>query len=142
MSSEAKRRIRIQTDIQAPVSRVWRHWTDPTHVRRWNSAMEGWHTPYAESDLSVGGRFNYRMETVDGSIGFDYAGVYDAIRPETRIELTLDDGRKVSVDFSGNDERTHIDQEFEAENENPEDMQRAGWQNILDNFKTYTESTS
>jgi len=120
MSIENNRRIKIESDINAPISRVWRFWTDPTHVRRWNSAMEGWHTPRAESDLSVGGSFNYRMETVDGSMGFDYSGVYDEIIPETRIALTLDDGRKVFVDFSGSGDSTHVDQEFEAENENPD----------------------
>lgn len=104
--------------------------------------MEGWHTPRAENDLSVGGRFNYRMETLDGSIGFDYSGTYDEIIPETRIVLTLDDGRKVSVDFSGNDEKTRVDEEFEAENENPDEMQRQGWQSILNNFKNYAESNS
>lgn len=142
MSTENKRRIKIETDIQAPVSKVWRFWTDPAHVRRWNSAMEGWHTPRAESDLSTGGRFNYRMEAVDGSMGFDYAGVYNEIIPETRIVLTLDDGRTVSVDFSGDGSVTHMEEEFEAENENPDEMQRQGWQNILDNFKKYTESDS
>jgi uncharacterized protein YndB with AHSA1/START domain len=134
--------ISIETDVQAPVSKVWRFWTDPTHITRWNTAMDDWHSPSAENDLREGGRFSVRMEAKDGSMGFDFGGTYDEVIQETRIACTMDDGRKVSVDFSSDGAATHILEEFEPENENPRDMQQQGWQNILNNFKNYAESAS
>jgi uncharacterized protein YndB with AHSA1/START domain len=136
----AKEKITIKTSIQAPVEKVWECWTDPKHIIQWNSASEDWHTPKAENDLRVGGRFSSRMEAKDGSTGFDFGGTYDIIRPNELISYTLDDDRKVTVAFSSKGKETKINETFEAENENPIDMQRIGWQAILDNFKTYTES--
>src|SRR6187401_2772939 len=108
MSTTGNSNITIEADVQAPVSKVWRFWTDPTHITRWNTAMEDWHSPSAENDLREGGRFTVRMEAKDGSIGFDFGGTYDEVIPETRIAYTMDDGRKVSVDFTSDGSNTHI----------------------------------
>jgi uncharacterized protein YndB with AHSA1/START domain len=140
METQAKTRITIQNSINAPVEKVWKLWSSPDHITRWNSASPDWHTPRAENDLRVGGRFLSRMEAKDGSMGFDFGGVYDEVKKNELIEYTMDDGRKVSVNFAGNGNETKIVSTFEAESMHPEDFQRAGWQAILDNFKKYVEA--
>jgi len=141
METAEKTVITIQATVNAPVTKVWNYWTAPEHVINWNSPSEDWHTPRAENDLSVGGKFNYRMEARDGSMGFDFGGVYDEIKEHAKITYTLGDGRKVINDFTPGNNTTNIVVNFEAETQNPVEMQRAGWQAILDNFKQYTENS-
>lgn len=136
------KKIDTQTAINAPVEKVWAFFNQPEHVVKWNAASPDWHTPIAECELEVGKRFKYRMEAKDGSFGFDFSGVYDTIQTNQQIAYTLDDGRKVSIRFSVQNGITHVDQTFEAEQTNPEEMQRMGWQAILDNFKAYTEQNA
>ncbi len=107
---------------------------------KWNSASDDWHTPRAESDLHEGGTFSSRMEAKDGSTGFDFGGTYTKVVPNKQLAYVMSDGRKVSIDFVEQDGKTHITETFDAETENPIDMQRDGWQSILNNFKKYTES--
>ena len=132
--------ITIETTVNAPVEKVWHVWNDEGHITKWNSASPDWHTPWAKQDLKPGGSFSFRMEAKDGSFGFDFGGVYDVVKPNECLEYTLGDGRKVKVDFMGNFGETHIVETFEAETTNTVELQRAGWQAILDNFKKYTES--
>jgi uncharacterized protein YndB with AHSA1/START domain len=132
--------INIKTTLNAPVEKVWKIWSSPEHIIKWSSASEDWHTPKADNDLRPGGRFSSRMEARDGSMGFDFNGTYDVVKPHEKIGYTLDDGRKVDIYFRGHGDTTDIDQTFEPESTHPEEMQRAGWQAILDNFKKYTES--
>jgi uncharacterized protein YndB with AHSA1/START domain len=132
--------ITIQTIINAPIEKAWQYWTSPEHITQWNNASDDWHTPRAENDLQIGGKFTTRMEAKDGSFGFDFGGVYDDVKTNELISYTLGDGRKVSITFSGNENETTVTETFEIEEENPADMQRAGWQAILDNFKKYTEA--
>jgi uncharacterized protein YndB with AHSA1/START domain len=134
--------ITIEQTIEAPVSKVWEYWTKPEHITKWNSASDDWHTPRAENDLRAGGTFSARMEAKDGSMGFDFAGIYDAVRNNEYIEYTMGDGRKVTVNFDAKGDSTYVKESFEAESMHPEEMQRAGWQAILDNFKKYTEASS
>jgi uncharacterized protein YndB with AHSA1/START domain len=108
--------------------------------KKWNSASPDWHTPRAENDLRTGGKFSSRMEAKDGSFGFDFGGVYDEVRVHEYIAYTMEDGRTVVIDFAGNGNTTKIAETFDAEGTNPAEMQRAGWQAILDNFKKYAES--
>jgi len=132
--------ITVSTTVNAPIKKVWEYWTKPEHITRWNSASEDWHTPSATNDLKVGGSFSCRMEAKDGSMGFDFGGIYDAIRENEYIEYTLGDGRKVKVTFTAVENGTKLSESFDAETTNSRDMQKAGWQSILDNFKKYTES--
>lgn len=132
--------ITVETIVQAPVGRVWELWTQPEHIKKWNSASEDWHTPTAENDLRAGGRFVSRMEAKDGSFGFDFGGVYDEVRLHEQISYTLDDGRKVNILFSTDGVGTKVVESFEAEGTNPIEMQQAGWQAIMDNFKAYAEA--
>lgn len=134
--------ITIQTTVNVPVEHVWNFWTKAEHIMRWNNASDDWHTTRAENDLRKAGRFLARMEAKDGSMGFDFSGIYDNVILHQRIEYTLDDGRKVRIDFTPNAAGTTVVESFEAEKENPADMQRTGWQAILDNFKNYCEQRS
>lgn len=140
MAIQEKTIITVGTTINAPVKKVWEYWTKPEHITRWNSASEDWHTPSATNDLKVGGSFSCRMEAKDGSMGFDFGGVYDAIRENEYIEYTLGDGRKVKVTFTAVENGTKVSESFDAENTNSREMQKTGWQSILENFKKYTES--
>jgi len=140
METNEKTKITVQTTIAAPLEKTWAFWTDPLHIVKWNSPSQDWHTPAAENDLRRGGKFLSRMEAKDGSFGFDFWGVYDEVVPNERIAYTIGDGRKTEIIFSSTGNTTSITETFEAENENPVEMQQDGWQAILENFKTYTES--
>jgi uncharacterized protein YndB with AHSA1/START domain len=131
--------ITIETTIKAPVAKVWQYWTSPQHIVNWNSASDDWHTPKAENDLRVGGKFASRMEAKDGSQGFDFSGIYNAVQTNQLIEYTMGDGRKVKVVFKSNGDETKVVEDFEAESTYPVEMQREGWQAILNNFKKYVE---
>jgi uncharacterized protein YndB with AHSA1/START domain len=140
METANKTVINIGNTIQAPVSKVWEYWTTPEHITQWNSASDDWHTTRAENDLREGGKFLSRMEAKDGSFGFDFAGVYEKVKEHEAIDYTIGDGRKVHMRFAGTGNETDVKVDFEAEDTNPVEMQRGGWQAILDNFKKYTES--
>jgi uncharacterized protein YndB with AHSA1/START domain len=135
-----KSAITVKSTVKAPVDKVWKYWTTPEHITKWNSASEDWHTPRAENDLRAGGKFFARMEAKDGSMGFDFGGVYDDVKENEYIAYTMGDDRKVEVTFSAHGNETEIEETFEAENTNPLEMQKSGWQSILDNFKKYTET--
>jgi uncharacterized protein YndB with AHSA1/START domain len=134
------KKITVQATINAPIDKVWKLWTAPEHVTKWNNASDDWHTPRAENDLRAGGKFLYRMESKDGKFGFDFVGTYDEVKRHESIAYTIEDGRKVKVAFAKNgDGKTSVAETFEAESTNPIEMQRDGWQAILDNFKKYSE---
>ena len=137
-----KTTITIETQVHAPVEKVWSMWSTPADIIKWCTATPEWHTPRAENDLRAGGAFSSRMEAKDGSMGFDFGGVYDVVTPNKYIEYTMGDGRKVTIDFHMHGDHTHIIQSFDAESQNSIEMQRGGWQAILDNFKQYAEAHS
>jgi uncharacterized protein YndB with AHSA1/START domain len=139
METAQKEKVTIQSTVNSPVEKVWNTWSDPAHITKWCSASPDWHAPSATNDLRNGGSFSTRMEAKDGSFGFDFGGIYDKVVPHELIEYTLGDGRKVNIRFEKNGNSTKVTETFEAEQENPVDMQRNGWQAILDNFKNYTE---
>jgi uncharacterized protein YndB with AHSA1/START domain len=132
--------ITVSVVVGAPVKKVWDSWTKPEHIVKWNSASDDWHTPNATNDLRVGGKFTSRMEAKDGSMGFDFEGVYDEVEPLKKIAYTMSDGRKVKIIFESKAGETMVKETFEPENTNSLELQRAGWQAIMDNFKKYTES--
>ncbi|MEK6782316.1 MAG: SRPBCC family protein [Bacteroidota bacterium] len=132
--------ITVETLVTAPIEKVWNYWTEPTHIKYWNFASDDWCAPNASNHLVVGGKFSFRMEAKDGSFGFDLEGVYDLVDIHKRIEYTLADGRKVKIEFTTQKGRCKVLESFEAELENSKELQRSGWQAILNNFKKYTES--
>lgn len=139
METGNKVTITVETTVRTPVEKVWEYWTEPQHITKWNTASDDWHVPNAENDLRVGGRFLTRMEAKDGSFGFDFNGVYDEVRINEFISYTLGDGRKVAITFMSQENETKVIEAFEAETTNSIEMQKAGWQAILDNFKKYSE---
>ena len=132
--------IFIHTTVNASAKKVWDYFTLPEHIKKWNNASSEWHTPQATNDLKVGGKFLFRMEAKDGSMGFDFEGHYTHIKPEEDIAYTLNDARKVNIHFEKVDDAIKITQSFEPEKENSFEMQQQGWQAILDNFKRYTQN--
>ena len=132
--------ITVQSTISAPVEKVWTYWSSPEHITKWNAASDDWHSPFAENDLREGGKFLSRMEAKDGSFGFDFGGVYDEVKQHKRISYTMSDGRRVAVDFESNGNETKVTETFDAENTHSLEMQKGGWQAILDNFKKHVES--
>ncbi len=134
-----KTNITVETKVNASPEKVWRYWTGPDHITKWNFASDDWHSPTATNDLKVGGRFTSRMEAKDGSMGFDFGGTYSKVKSNEHIAYTMDDGRKVEVHFKEEGGNTHVIETFEAESQNSIDLQRNGWQAILNNFKKYTE---
>jgi uncharacterized protein YndB with AHSA1/START domain len=138
---DEKKTITVQAVIGATVEQVWKLYTEPEHVMKWNNASNDWHTPRAENDMKVGGKFLYRMEAKDGSSGFDFNGTYEQVKTNELIVYSISDGRKVQVMFTKDDNtRTKIATTFEAESTNPIEMQRDGWQAISNNFKKYVET--
>jgi uncharacterized protein YndB with AHSA1/START domain len=140
MQSEKKSVITVSIEVNIPVEKVWNYWTGPEHVVNWNNASEDWHSPHAENDLYVGGKFNYVLAVKDGSFNFEFRGVYDEIVNHKTIKYTLGDSRKVEINFTEHSNKTIVTESFEAEDENTIELQQTGWQAILNNFKKYTES--
>jgi uncharacterized protein YndB with AHSA1/START domain len=132
--------ITVGTSVKAPIEKAWLYFNEPDHILKWGTPSPDWHTVRATSDLRVGGQFNYRMEAKDGSSGFDFAAVYDEVVPNEKIAYTMSDGRKVTTTFSQEGDMTKITTVFDPESQNPIEMQRGGWQAILDNFKKYVEA--
>jgi uncharacterized protein YndB with AHSA1/START domain len=133
-------KINIEATIFADVNKVWEYWTQPQHITQWNFATDDWQCPWAENDLRVGGTYSARMEAKDGSFGFEFGAIYDEVEDKKKLTYTMGDGRKVTTTFATEGNATKVSTIFDAETENPAEMQRSGWQAILDNFKKYTES--
>ena len=132
-------KITVESFVKAGIQEVWDAWNSPEDIVRWNAASDDWHTTRSTVDLRVGGSFLSRMEAKDGSMGFDFEGTYTRIEPHRAIEYRMDDGREVRVDFVPRDDGVTVTTTFDAEPENPAEMQRAGWQAISDNFARYVE---
>ncbi|MGV3697174.1 SRPBCC family protein [Flavobacterium sp.] len=133
-------KITVGANINAPVEKVWKIWTNPHDIMVWCTADEAsWHTPKSENDLRVGGKFTTRMEARDGSFGFDFEGIYDVVDLYKEITYTMGDGRVATTIFTEEIGNTKVATTFDAEGMNPIEMQRDGWQAILNNFKKYVE---
>lgn len=135
-----KNPITIKTTINAPIEKVWESWTTPLHIEKWAFASSDWMASNATNDLKVGGKFKTTMSAKDKSASFDFEGVYSAIDENRLIEYDMSDGRHVKTVFETTPSGVKVAQTFDPEDENPLEMQRDGWQAILDNFKDYTES--
>ena len=132
--------LTIEATALAPPEKVWEYWTSPEHITQWNNASDDWFTPAARNDLRKGGSFTFTMAAKDGSVSFDFAGIYDEVKTKKSIAYTLLDGRRVKIDFSSDGQQTNIVESFEAEEMNSLDLQKGGWQSILNNFKKHIET--
>ncbi|MEI7501713.1 MAG: SRPBCC family protein [Paludibacter sp.] len=139
MAATVNTKITVQTTINSTIEKVWKCWNSPSDIEKWNAASDDWHTTKSENNLKVDGKFTYRMEAKDGSFGFDCDGIYTKVIVHELIEYTMADGRQASIVFKVLDNKTEVIETFDAENENPIELQRGGWQAILDNFKKYVE---
>ncbi len=133
--------ITVEVLVNAPKEKVWEYWTEPEHITKWYNASDDWHAPEAVNDLNVGGRFKTRMEAKDGSTGFDFEGAYTVVEDGENIEYKMGDGREVSIVFTEEGGVTKVVETFNPEDENPPEMQKNGWQAILNNFKKYCEKS-
>jgi len=133
-------KITISALVNAPINKVWDNWTKPEHITKWNFAIDTWQCPTASNDLQVGGKYIARMEAKDGSFGFDFEAIYNTVIDKQELTYTMTDGRKATTIFVDNGRETSVTTTFDAESENPVEMQQQGWQSILDNFKKYVES--
>ncbi len=131
--------IIIDAKIDAPMDKVWEFWTGPEHIVKWNNASDDWHSPRAENDLREGGKFVFHMAAKDGSASFDFEGKYEKVEEHKLIAYVLADDRRVEIKFEESGDQTQVTETFDPENENSIDMQKNGWQSILDNFKKYCE---
>ena len=138
----AKTVIMVEAEVNATLVKVWNCWTAPEHITKWNHASDDWHCPAAENGLRPGGKFSFAMAAKDGSFSFDFSGVYTAITTHNNINSILDDGRKMDVTFEEKNGKTTVIESFEAEIINSIELQRGGWQAILDNFKKHTEASA
>jgi len=132
--------ITIEAVVNAPIEKVWACWNEPEHITQWCHASDDWHAPFAENDPKTGGKFKTTMAAKDGSFSFDFEGVYSLVKKNEQIAYGLADGRKVNITFTAQGNKTKVVETFDPEKENPIEMQRGGWQAILDNFKKHTES--
>lgn len=132
--------ITVQTTVNAPVKKVWESWSEPKHITKWCQAADDWHAPKAENDLRAGGKFSTTMAAKDGSVSFDFVGTYSNVKTNSLIEYNIEDGRKVKIVFEALGDKTRVTETFEPESENSVELQRSGWQAILDSFKKYTET--
>ena len=131
-------KISIETTVDAPIEEVWRAYTTPEDIERWNAASEDWHTTSATVDLRVGGAFSSRMEAKDGSMGFDFAGTYTNIVKHRLIEYSFGD-REARIEFKESPKGVQVRVTFDSEPTHSIEKQRDGWQAILDNFARYVE---
>ncbi|WP_207532080.1 SRPBCC family protein [Desertivirga arenae] len=132
--------ITVQAQVNAPVEQVWKSWNSPEDITQWCQASDDWHAPFAENDLRTGGKFRTTMAAKDGSFSFDFGGEYTNVEENKLIEYTMDDGRKVRIEFEDQGDSTQVVETFDPETTNSLEMQKAGWQAILDSFKKYTEA--
>ena len=138
-------KITIQTTINVPIAKVWEYWNEPQHIKEWAFASDTWEAPHAENDLRVGGKFMTRMQEKGTNNGFAFGGVYTNVIEYKTIEYDMskepneENSRHVAIEFEETPMGVKVTQSFDPENENPIEMQKQGWQTILDNFKKYTE---
>ncbi|NLR80101.1 SRPBCC family protein [Chitinophaga eiseniae] len=133
-------KVTVTATIHADQKKVWDYYNRPEHITKWNFADPSWHCPSASNDLRVGGKYAARMEAKDGSFGFDFEAIYDEVVDGEKFTYTMPNGRQASVSFKKNGDQTEVDVTFDPETEHPIEMQKNGWQAILNNFKSYTEA--
>ena len=134
-----KPQITVEALVGAPIEKVWEYFTNPDHIKNWYYASDDWCVPNATNNLVLNGRFLTRMESKDSTQGFDLEGVYTSVEPLEKIQYQIDDGRMVTIGFIKEGDAVRVVETFDPEDVNPIEMQKAGWQAILDNFKKYTE---
>lgn len=140
METQTPTVIKVEATVNVPAAKAWTYYTNPEHITQWNFASDDWQCPWANNDMRVGGEYSARMEAKDGSFGFEFAATYTEIEDGKKFTYIMGDGRKCTVSFLPLGNTTHIVVAFDAENQNPVEMQKDGWQAILNNYKKYAEN--
>lgn len=140
METNVNTSITVNVTVHCPIEMVWKKWTEPKHIMQWSFASDDWHAPKAQNDLKTDGKFSTTMAARDGSISFNFEGIYNEVVPHEVIDYTLLDGRRVVVLFESAGGDTTITENFEPEDINAPELQKHGWQAILNNFKKYCET--
>ena len=135
-------KITVETVVRANLSKVWNAWNNPEDIQQWNSASDDWHTPRSTVDLREGGKFVARMESKDGAEGFDFEGTYTRVEPRKLIEYRMSDGRECKVEFAERTGGVLVKETFDAETMNTPELQRQGWQSILESFARHVEKSA
>src|SRR5690606_12826720 len=135
-------KITVETHVKAGLGKVWDAYSNPADIKQWNAARDDWHTTSSTVDLREGGAFMSRMGAKDGSAGFDFERSYTRVVPKRLIEVRMSDGREAKIEFAEHSDGILVTVSFDAETENPPELQRQGWQAILDNFGRYVEAKS
>ena len=133
-------KITVETDVKSKLDTVWDAWNNPVDIKHWNAAQDDWHTTESHVDLREGGKFRSRMEAKDRSVGFEFEGVYTRVVPKKEIAYRMSDGREVEVQFIEQDGKVRVRETFDAEAQNSPELQKSGWQAILDNFSRHVEA--
>ena len=133
-------KISVQVKVDSTIDNIWRMWSEENHIKNWYFASDDWYVPSVDQDFAVGGHFTIRMESKDKSMGFDFAGTYLDIKEYESIVYTLEDDREVLTTFTKEDMCIVVTQVFDVEDTFSSEMQREGWQSILNNFKKYVEN--
>jgi uncharacterized protein YndB with AHSA1/START domain len=139
-NAHGRARITVNTLVSGSADKIWSYWTDPAHICAWNAASPEWHCPHAENDLRTGGTFTFTMAAKDGSMSFDFNGVYTAVESGHHIAYTMEDGRMAEINFSSQQGKVMVTETFDPEQTNSYELQRTGWQAILDNFRRHAEA--
>jgi uncharacterized protein YndB with AHSA1/START domain len=134
--------IAIHAIVPVSPEQAWDAFTTASAITQWNQASPEWHCPWATVELQVGGKYVARMEARDGSFGFDFEAVYEAVDPHRALTLRMDDGRRAHTTFVGEPGGTRVTTTFDPESSNPIEMQRDGWQAILDSYAAYVGRTN
>lgn len=140
MENIDKTAVTVTVTVNAPLEKVWQQFNAPEHIVHWNHASDDWHSPFAESEFKEGGKSKITMAAKDGSFSFDFEWVFNKIKEHETVEYTIADGRKVSIQFQPTESGVKVTETFETENTNSVELQREGWQAILNSFKNYVES--
>lgn len=132
-------KITVLVTIDAKIDEVWELFNNPEDIQNWNFASDDWYCHSVVNDFRVGGQLKSTMAAKDQSFSFDFVAHYDRIEKYKLIQYHLDDSREISVTFEEILGKTLLKETFDAETENAMEMQKNGWQAILNNFKKFVE---
>jgi uncharacterized protein YndB with AHSA1/START domain len=73
--------------LDAAPEKVWRAITEPQFLKQWMAPSDAFKVPLAETDVRVGGRYHFIMQSPDGE-EHDVSGTYREIVPNRKLVYT------------------------------------------------------
>ncbi|HRE87288.1 MULTISPECIES: SRPBCC domain-containing protein [unclassified Candidatus Accumulibacter] len=141
-AKEKAMKVTVEAFVRVDLDKVWAAWNNPADIVQWNAADETWHTKARAVDFREGGTFRSRMEAKNGTSGFDFEGTDTRIVATKLIQYQMSDGREVQACFVARSGGFLVTETFDAETENPPELQRHGWQAFLNSFSRHVEAKS